>query len=359
MTSGAFGGNPHTPQVAPRFTPEQFYDVVPGLILSIPMVDQGSLIINNDTVNAVWISTNAGVTPGAGIRIGALGSITWTQGVKTLYACVDTGVTSKVSIAVSSNAQNPDNPVDVGVSVAQQILLNGVPNVGLVDQLYNNVLNNGGNTGIIDVTKYASLVLVANDVANPNRTYCLQASYQQAGNSEYLSSIDNLGNATSYAWVIPTYAARTMKIYVVSNGTVGLIVYGTNRLVTRAQSLGPYGEPRLFHLNATALAANSITTLPCIDKIGSGVDNRPYLQNNGLCYFRAAIAGAGSGDIGYQYIDIDGITVQTVYVSSFAAVGTNYGLMTLPPSVLRPVYRSAVAATTAVDFLLTPVPSTG
>lgn len=89
----------------------------------------GMLLANTDSKNAVWINSDASVSPGNGTKVGPLGSVEWTTPNVAIYAALDTGVSTPVTLTTSTNVSNVDDPVAVGSAVAAQLLATGVPSV--------------------------------------------------------------------------------------------------------------------------------------------------------------------------------------------------------------------------------------
>lgn len=97
------------------------YQVQPGppVQLSGSPIPVGSLVINNDPTDTVWVSTVPTVSPGNGMPIAPLSATNWNPLQKggTFWACVDSGVLTPISITVTDDANTYTNPV--GVAQAQ------------------------------------------------------------------------------------------------------------------------------------------------------------------------------------------------------------------------------------------------
>lgn len=91
------------------------YQVNPGppQQLSGAPVPVGSLMINQDPLNTVWLSTVPTVSPGNGMPISALSATNWNPLQKggTLWACVDAGVLTPIKVTVTDDANTYTNPV--------------------------------------------------------------------------------------------------------------------------------------------------------------------------------------------------------------------------------------------------------
>jgi hypothetical protein len=131
---------------------EQRFPVAPGRVTALTgALAAGSTIINTDPANAVWVGGSPDVAPGAGVRLGPKGSMSWTTDGAPAYACADTGVTATVSLTVTGDMADLVNPVDVGVAVATQLLAQGIPSVFLGDTL------TAQSAGVYDAAGHASL----------------------------------------------------------------------------------------------------------------------------------------------------------------------------------------------------------
>lgn len=150
---------------------EQQISVRPGVAPTtlVMALGSGSTIQNNDSANAVWVSTNAGVIAGTGTRIGPKGSLAWTTPGATVFAVVDTGVTTAVALSVSSDIAQPVNPVDIGVAVATQLLTQGVPNVLIGDVVPNPLVD-------FDVSQSGSISVRATVIGETLLTYSFYAN---------------------------------------------------------------------------------------------------------------------------------------------------------------------------------------
>lgn len=114
-----------------------------------------AVVYNSDTKSTVWISSNPSCSPGNGIPVPALGSVQWSGGA--IYACVDAGVTSPVSLYLTTDATNYSNPVSIASAVAAQLLKQGIPTV-LTGTLISGITNNA----LFDVSGYSSIAGVLN-----------------------------------------------------------------------------------------------------------------------------------------------------------------------------------------------------
>lgn len=137
----------------------QSITVKPGPASLIGTINADTLIMNNDPINAVWLGPSTNTFPGNGIRVGPLGSVTWTND-GPVSACVDTGVLTLVTLQVSNSAISPVSPVDVATATAQQLFAGGIPVVARTVNLFHGVnLPLNTNTGQLTCAGYSSLYL--------------------------------------------------------------------------------------------------------------------------------------------------------------------------------------------------------
>lgn len=88
-------------------------------------VAAGSLIINNDSNNVVYLAGSTSVSSVNGIRLGPLGSLSWVLD-SPVYAIGDVANLKPGNIQVSNLADNPINPIDVAVATAIQLNTRGL-----------------------------------------------------------------------------------------------------------------------------------------------------------------------------------------------------------------------------------------
>jgi hypothetical protein len=277
----------------------------------------GALIKNNDSNNAVWISSAPSVTPGNGIKLTPLGYARWIADNQQMYGCVDLGVATPVSITVSDDIDEATDPVATGAAVAAQLLLTGVPNVFQGDILFNSTLANGADTGFITVSKYASLIVTFfnNDLAHSG---AVEIFDNFTGTSIRLSHNDL--NAVTYTWLVPIYSASSIKVIAHNGGGLcGLKLIGTNRIIDRIK---PYGNgydamtvPRKFA--AAGLACTN--AVPIKIPVADGGDD---LTNFDRQVFVRISNTTAVGSFGWQYVDeFNGNTKRQVYFASAVAIG--------------------------------------
>lgn len=100
------------------------YQVNPGpaIQLSGSPIPDGSMIINNDPLNTIWVSSVPTVSPQNGMPITGGSATNWNPLKKggTLWACVDTGVTTPILITVTDDANTYLNAVANGIAIQNQ-----------------------------------------------------------------------------------------------------------------------------------------------------------------------------------------------------------------------------------------------
>ena len=130
--------------------------------ISAAPLGESTVFYNPDPNNAVWLGTSNSVSPNNGLLLRPFGSVNWTNKTHTPWACVDTGVTSPVSILFSTDADNYSDPAGIAAALVVQILEGGGIPVPSVDEvLFNDFLASGQQTPKFDVSKYNSLMIYA------------------------------------------------------------------------------------------------------------------------------------------------------------------------------------------------------
>lgn len=206
------------------------YHILPGGATELPkQLPAGTVIINNDSVNAIWISERPNISPNQGYRIGALGSFKW-QKTADCWACVDTGVTTGVIITIGDNLDQIVNPVDIAVAVAAK----GIPNTLLLDSLYDENIPSLSNSIIRDVSKYATLQFTLNPSAINNAQCIIAVLFQDdSGNNIYpfqSLSVRNSGiTKQPVTYTLPVLGPQVTITTMLLTDAVKLNLYGSNR----------------------------------------------------------------------------------------------------------------------------------
>lgn len=181
-------------------------------------LNSGYTIRNQSTTTAVWVSSQAGVTPGYGQKIGALGSLLWNGG--PCYAALDT-TTGSATLSMSTSTQQITDPV----AIAQAVNAQGIPNV-----LTGSVLTPSSSSStafVFSVSQYASIAatifytgygqLVIQHLANNVPVYARRFTIDSTAKN-------------SIQFTTPVYGDTIQLI--VSGGTLAWTsstVYGSNR----------------------------------------------------------------------------------------------------------------------------------
>jgi hypothetical protein len=187
-------------------------------------VPQGTTLLNLDTVRGVWLSSSSAVSPSNGIYIGPFGTVQWGT-VGPVYACVDAGVTSPVSVAIAPDANNVSNPTGVAEAVA--LYQDSLPTVTVAGSTVGAV----GNTASVSLaTVTAKLWIVTRIIITNNSTtqsiFSLYNSPAKAlANLRDTTTIGN-SNTADYPKGLQFVAGDTLTAVWTnaSNGSVGNIV---------------------------------------------------------------------------------------------------------------------------------------
>lgn len=246
-----------------------------------------SILYNQDTVNAIWVSSSPGVTPGSGLRIGPLGNVTWNKSNNVAWACVDTGVTTPVNVNVSNDGSNPTNPVDVAASVAAQLLANGVPSVFLNTSLLNTGNSNevvipANGSVSVNTYQYSSLILTVNNIL---QNICLYAQFSQYKigalsqvtnpYAEYFTAPQTASNAV---WNFPVRGSSITLQNLTANA-VHISLWGSNAPCEELAMIGRQSSPRFLNLASQALVAGTRYQLLNGDGVLPASDNCTYFND--------------------------------------------------------------------------------
>lgn len=309
--------------------------VSPGRVTQLTgaALSKGASIYNTDSINGIWVGTSRSVAPGAGQYIGPLGSGQWLNDSQA-FACVDSGVTGTVQVVVSTDISNLNNPLAIaeataaeiatsglaaaiGVQVANQLLLNGVPNVLLQDQIVSlsgGFFTAGTHLDVNNIGKYASLIVqVVGTTANPA---IMQVDYHEESplNPAFFTIPEyyvNPLNSYVVTWEVPVNA-QSMRLSNIGLDAISVVVYGTNRLVPGPRMLGMTNTSRLFQYTGN-LAAGTFTSMPQTDGTPAAISTF-----NGQTYWSAL--GTPGVSIYAQTIRPNGTPVQTLVTTLTGAL---------------------------------------
>lgn len=206
--------------------------VQPGVPTLLGTINDGSLIVNQSTTAAVWIAGQSSVSPGTGLRVGALGNLTWQANDANLkvWACVDTGVAVSITLTITDQAINPESPLDVAAALATQ----GIPSTLLTTLVGTFNIAPGATVTIHNLQPYASIALYGQGQG----TFVTACTYQWSVVDIPLSPPPPGGglfagilvpdNAGVMQYMLPVWSSA-LTITNPNNGVIPLTVIGYNR----------------------------------------------------------------------------------------------------------------------------------
>lgn len=321
---------------------QQSVYVQQGTVTTVhPQLAAGATIYNGDINNAVWVASSPSVSPNAGMRIGPKGSLQWTNNNAPCYAATD-GVS--VTLTVSTDIQNLNNPVDIGVAVATQLLANGIPSVflGNVISSGNSLPVLGGGYGItnLDVSRYASVVVTI----RPTLSSQISATCTD----------DFGGNLGSFDFPV-TYAGSPVTFSIPVTGpilsltstsaTYSYNVYGSNRSVPGPRIMNGYSQTvQQNFTQAFTLGTPAYLT-------------QPFTSNGKPVFLRMVVTGTGVGKFGYRGFDSAGAIQFFDLIDSATGIAGTDGkeiecFVNLPPGKLQLYFYPTVTATYTVVVTL-------
>jgi hypothetical protein len=337
---------------------QQTIPVTPNTVTTVNVALQvNATLYNTDTVNAVWVASTPGVSPGTGIRIGPLGSLQWTTDKAPCYACTDTGVTTSIPITVSTDTANPVNPADVATATALALLNGGIPNVLTGDIIYNGQLQGTGwgagqfsvvpkvfgtPTDYMDFTKYAS-VMLAIYVQNPC-LLTLQWSDVNAGGTIFTSQPYVITHAPATIYLAQTVKARnlTLQFSLTQFPNPGLQVYASNRTIPDGVTQSDVGYNSSIALTAWGVSQQVEFGKAFASKGGT----------HGIRISSSFAPAVVKGFFGYRYIDESGNAFVNFVTSTHIAVtGPNgeteiFMNTVLPPGILTLLWQNSITGNT-------------
>jgi hypothetical protein len=166
--------------------------------------------------------------------------VQWTT-AGPVFAVVDTGVITTVSLVVSSDVVNVQNPEAIAAATAAQLLANGVPNV-LTEKVALNatvvpLVRNGGAQRV-DVHTFETLIIAQSLALAPLNLTLSWGELTPTGQRLQIAGPDFVNGESA---IIPV---RTGNVTVTNNDTVNdayFIMIGTNRAsITPRSSLNGY-----------------------------------------------------------------------------------------------------------------------
>lgn len=198
--------------------------VAPGAPTYVGTLVAGTLIINTDANNAVYVGGSTTVSTTVGIRIGPLGSMTWNV-TANVWAVVASGVSSPVLITLSDQVDNPNSPLDV----AQAIISQGIPSKLLVTTVGTFTIPPASTGPLVvpaDLTAYASILVTATGWP--------------------------LGSAILYSWQAPSGGNAILSDFVYPDGSGNLQIV----MPVRGSILTFVNTSNAFSLNVTITGYN-------------------------------------------------------------------------------------------------------
>lgn len=283
------------------------------------------LVINTDSKNAVWLSSSPSVQAGQGVPLQPLGSANWNQG-GPIYGVVASGVTSPVTLNLSTESTNVDNPVAVGSAVAAQLLSQGVPSVLVGGQV------TPPPDGYWQVGAYASLSL--NLLTSGNGTILIQFYPKNSSNPVYAERY-TVGQGINGFEIITNVYGDVMTITSVGAtlSVTNLLVYGSNRAIPRDKCIAS-----TLMLNAGLTQVFNASTRYTLQSVVTpgGLATFDFRASAGL------MTGTGVGSsFGFEYFDQIANQLAFQVIASNKAFQTdsfgNYwwnGQFMLPPGVI-------------------------
>lgn len=331
---------------------DQSISVSPGIVTTLNVrLANGATIQNLDSANAIWVSTNPGLVPGVGSRIGPKGSLQWTTDGAPCYAVVDTGVIAAVSTTISTDVSNPVNPVDIGVAVATQLLAQGVPSVYLGKTVGQGTsmpvlfTNNYGYQNV-DVSQYSCATVSV----NLNATGYVNINFQDVnGNNLESRSFPITKTGGTFTFSVPI-SGPIMNVTVTSaQNTNSYSVTVSNRSIDRLRiPVSSINAPK-FNTGNIAFTAGTLVDFPGF----------PYISGGGQTYVRALMTGTGKGLFGFRAFDINANPATYDFADTSYGKTPSYGSATeieteliLPAGQLQLYVNPQISATFAAEITL-------
>jgi len=260
--------------------------IKPGpAILITSGLQGGATVYNHDTTSAVWIGVTPDVAPGNGSKVGALGSVVWSQ-TGPIYAVVDTGVSSPVSVTLSTSTTNPVDPVAVGSAVAAQLLATGVPNV-LIGKGFDGTAATGtpalSNTPpYLDVSAYASVTysVTVTSVSGANGGCIIYGFYDPVSGLDYGTRRFIVTDSRTVTFSAPV-KGQYLWVALINLTANAFFCYGSNRVLSETISNistgGNYGLTQAYTSGTSVKFPGSLVT------------------NGGLHQIRWVLTGSATG----------------------------------------------------------------
>lgn len=283
--------------------------------VNLGMVPQGSTIINTDTTNPVYVSSSSSVSAGTGIRIGPLGTLTWTD--TTLVWCIASG--APVTVQVSSLIVDPVNPVDTAEAVAALLAVTGVPSKLLITNIGTWTVSGTEFNIPADLTAYQSIYLVITDIAG---THALQ--YQWYDGTDNVGSVQAIyPQPSSNMESVLTVLGPTLTFFPYPGESWRVTAYGYNRQIPALQPA--WGAV----WTGTATPSNTTVAL----NLTSGT-----IPSTGLCgcYLQCYPLPSGLNRVQVQAADSTGYGAPTLILNDYTLPAAGTGIFLSFQAVLPP-----------------------
>ena len=307
----------------------------------------GTLIVNNDPVNAVWVSENSSVVPNYGWKLAAGGSMVWQIQGSECWAVVDTGVSTGVPIIIGNAISDVQDPVAVGVAVATQLLAQGIPSVFLGKQILVSQLTPANGMSITQggLAQYASVVIV---LANLKNIGVVEYEWWQGGiigqrvhsNTIQQEYIGGSGSDGQYSLELPVKADTLVISFMPATApnAIDVQLFATNRLI-------PYDRANVWETTASSPVEKKLSLTQ------TTVVGTEYLIGTFKCLgsrTRARLQAQCGGTFGYSQTDLLGNQATVFFDSTHAAAFDITTDILLPPGNLAIMFRASTVVTNAV-----------
>lgn len=310
-----------------------------GPAQSIGNIPSGALIVNTDTLYAVFIGSNPVTDPGNGVRIGPLGSLVWSN-LSAAYVALDPVATRSVALTVSTSASTVSNPLDVadaihrdGITISGPVSITGTVPVS-------------GDVNISSPVSIAGTVPVSGDV-NATVSGTLNVATAAGVALDVSGSTVNVGGSVAVtgpvaiSGTVPISGDVGINAPVTINGTVDVAVPGTVEVVA------PTGTPLEVSVpgtvNIATAGALTVQTTPGspLNVSGSTVNVNPVTISGTVPV--SGTVNLGSGAV----VGISGGVTISGPVSVSGGVTVNNAITAIQPYTL--LHESVVGPSNTVD----------
>ena len=261
-----------------------------GAVTTMSVAAPDGLILYNDHDSAsVTISSSGSVFPGGGIVIKPKGTVRWTSPGEPIYGV--TGAGFDVPILLTDDVGELASPLDVAVATAQRLSAQGIPNVGLTEELFRGSVpfSNDGNMvgGVyrvpVRLLGYASVIVQI--TTEPETT---------------LGVMMGMGNPTTIMTsskqlsMMGTTIRLQMPVtgeYLIFSQSVNIILLGTNRdLPFEILDRETYAKFSLLNYTTTGVQFAWLSYVGAQNNVMT-----PFTHGGGMITFRTYLKGDVSG----------------------------------------------------------------